>query len=250
MQNWNPADYAQHAHFVPTLGQPVIDLLKPQAGECVLDLGCGDGVLSQKIVALGTTVIGVDASAEMVEAAKRNGIDAHVCDGAELVFDSEFDAVFSNAALHWMKRDPDAVIAGVYRALKPGGRFAGEFGGHGNVAAITVAAVAVLERRGIENPISMRPWFYPTVADYRMRLERVGFVVEYIELIPRPTPLPTDMRGWLETFGMVFLKALPEAERSAAIEETVERLRPVLSDEQGKWTADYVRLRFLAHRPK
>jgi trans-aconitate methyltransferase len=249
-QLWNPAGYAQHAHFVSTLGQPVLDLLKLQPGERVLDLGCGDGVLSQKIAALGARVVGVDASPEMVGAAKRNGIDASVCDGAELTFNHEFNAVFSNAALHWMKRDPDAVIAGVYRALKPGGRFAGEMGGHGNVAAITVAAVAVLERRGIENPISLKPWFFPTVEDYRSRLERAGFAVEYIELIPRPTPLPTDMRGWLETFGMVFLKSLPEAGRAAAIEEIVAMLHPVLCDEQGKWTADYVRLRFAARKPE
>ena len=245
-QIWNAERYAHHAHFVPALGQPVLDLLKVQPSELILDLGCGDGALSKKIIDLGAKVIGVDASPDMVEAARCAGIDARLLDGHDLDFNEEFDGVFSNAALHWMKRDPDAVIGGVRRALKPGGRFVGEMGGHGNVAAITVAAVAVLERHGIADPIRVRPWFYPTAEDYRDRLQRSGFLVEYIELIPRPTLLPTGMRGWLQTFCMVFLKQLPEDNREAALDEMIELLRPVLCDEQGRWTADYVRLRFVS----
>ena len=146
-QSWKADRYAEHAHFVPALGQPVLDLLKPQTGERILDLGCGDGVLTEKIAAAGASVVGVDASEDMVAAARKRGLDARVVDGARLDFAGEFDAVFSNAALHWMKQDPDAVIAGVERALKPGGRFVGEMGGHGCVAAITVAMIAVLERQ-------------------------------------------------------------------------------------------------------
>src|SRR5581483_3320605 len=156
------------------------------------------------------------------------------------------DGVFSNAALHWMSKDPDAVIAGVRRALKPTGRFAGELGGHGCVAAVTVALIAVLQRHGIPNAASANPWYFPTVDNYRTRLEQCGFDVEYIELIPRPTPLPTDMTGWLRTFGMPFIRQLPEAEHSSALEEAVALLRTVLCDEKGRWTADYMRLRFLA----
>src|SRR5512146_1581084 len=195
-QTWKADRYAQHAHFVPALGQPVLDLLEPRTGERILDLGCGDGVLTEKIAAAGAVVVGVEASADMVAAAQARGLDARVVDGARLDFTGEFDAVFSNAALHWMKDDPDAVIAGVARALKPGGRFAGEMGGHGCVAAITVALIAVLERRGVDGK-SANPWYFPTVADYRARLERGGFTVEYIELIPRPTPLPTSMAGYV-----------------------------------------------------
>lgn len=245
VQNWKADQYAQHAHFVPALGQPVLELLKPQAGERILDLGCGDGVLTEKITAAGASVIGVDASADMVAAARGRGLDARVADGAGLDFTDEFDAVFSNAALHWMKDDPDGVIAGVRRALKPGGRFAGEMGGHGCVAAIMVALIAVIERRGADGK-SASPWYFPTVDDYRARLERGGFAVEYIELIPRPTPLPTDMAGWLETFAAPFLSRLPEGERAGAREEAIAMLRPVLCDEAGRWTADYMRLRFLA----
>ena len=245
-QVWNADRYASNAAFVPALGQPVLDLLNVRPGERVLDLACGDGVLTEKIVALRAEVVGVDSSQEMVEAAKQRGLDARVASAYRLNFDREFDAVFSNAALHWMKDDPDAVIAGVKRALKPGGRFAGEMGGHGNVAAITVALLSTLERRGIANPASLIPWYYPTVDGYRARLEAGGFSINYIELIPRPTPLPTGMAGWIETFCMSFIQNLPESEHKAAVTEVVEKLRPVLCDEKGQWTADYVRLRFMA----
>lgn len=244
-QTWKAARYAHHAHFVPALGQPVLDLLKPRPGERILDLGCGDGVLTEKIAAADAAVLGVDAAADMVTAAQKRGLDARVADGLTLNFASEFDAVFSNAALHWMKSDPDAVIAGVARALKPGGRFVAEMGGHGCVAAITVALIAVLERHGVDGRSTI-PWYFPTVDDYRARLERGGFTVEYIELIPRPTPLPTDMAGWLDTFAAPFLTRLPAHLRAAARDEVVAMLRPVLCDERGRWTGDYIRLRFAA----
>jgi len=245
-QVWNSDRYAVNASYVPTLGQPVLDLLKVRPGERILDLGCGDGVLTEKIVAQGAEVVGVDSSHDMVEAAKSRGLDARMVSGYALNFNREFDAVFSNAALHWMKDDPDAVIAGVNRALRPGGRFVGEMGGHGNVAAIAVALLSTLERRNMANPASLIPWYYPTVDGYRAKLEGGGFVVNYIELIPRPTPLPTGMAAWIETFCMSLIRNLPETEHANAVAEVVERLRPVLCDEKGHWTADYVRLRFAA----
>lgn len=246
---WKADNYARHAHFVPALGAPVLDLLAPRPDERILDLGCGDGVLTEKIAAAGATVLGVDAAPDMIAAAHARGLDARVGDGARLEFSGEFDAVFSNAALHWMKSDPDAVIAGVKRALKPGGRFVAEMGGHGCVAAITVAIVATLERRGLANAAAGIPWYFPTVDDYRARLEKAGFIVDYIELIPRPTPLPTDMAGWLEVFCQPFFNRLPAGDRQAAIGDVVAALKPVLCDEKGRWTGDYIRLRFKAHTP-
>lgn len=244
-QDWQAERYARNARFVADLGQPVVELLAPEPGERILDLGCGDGALTRKLAELGCDVVGVDAGPDMIRVARELGLDAHVVDGHELAFEREFDAVFSNAALHWMKRDPDAVVAGVARALKPGGRFVGEFGGHGNVAAIVTALLAVLARRDLDG-MRGHPWYFPTPAAYRKRLEAHGFRVESIDLIPRPTPLPTGMSAWLDTFAEPMLKLLPEGERPAVKEEAVELLAPTLRDETGNWTADYVRLRFRA----
>jgi trans-aconitate methyltransferase len=244
-QDWQPERYAANARFVAELGMPVLELLAPRAGERVLDLGCGDGVLTAKLAELGCTVVGVDAAAGMVHSARRRGLDARLMDGRDLSFEREFDAVFSNAALHWMKADPEAVVAGVARALRPGGRFVGEMGGFGNVAAITVALVAVLNRRGLDGAAAI-PWYFPTSDAYGALLTRNGFVVRGIELLPRPTPLPTGMAAWLDTFAEPFLTRLGEGERAAARAEAVELLRPVLCADGDRWVADYVRLRFSA----
>ena len=247
VQEWKADRYAEHAPFVPVLGQSTLDLLNPRPGERILDLGCGDGALSEKIRESGAMVVGVDGSPAMVAAAKQRGIDARLADACDLAFESEFDAAFSNAALHWMKRDPDAVLNAVRRSLKPGARFAGEFGGHGNVAAITVGLLAVLERHGVEDAASLNPWYFPTTEEYQEKLENAGFRVDSIALIPRPTVLPTDMHGWLETFAGPFFHALPQSDRTGALDEVVGLLRPALCDTNGRWTVDYVRLRFLAH---
>ena len=243
-QTWDPERYAHNARFVADLGTPVVELLAPRAGERILDLGCGDGVLTAKLAAMRCDVIGVDGSAAQVEAARKLGLDARVMDGENLSFLSEFDAVFSNAALHWM-RNPEAVIAGVWRALRPGGRFVGELGGHGCVAKIRKALVDALNRRGKDGEATV-PWYFPTVEEYSARLKKAGFSTHSIALIPRPTPLPGDVTGWLETFGESFTACLPPPERPAYVAEVREALLPELSDAGGKWTADYVRLRFAA----
>ena len=243
-QIWNPAMYAKHGSFVPNLGTEVLHWLAPQAGERILDLGCGDGQLTANIAAAGAQVIAVDSSPAMVEAARLRGIDARLLDAEKLSFQAEFDAVFSNAALHWV-RDQDAMIAGVKRALKPGGRFVAEMGGHGNIAAIEVALTAVMKRHGL--PTGLPVNYYPTEEGYKARLVASGFAVERIQLISRPTPLPASgMRGWLETFRRGVLDDLPMPMRPLVIDETVALLEPFLKDQQGNWTADYVRLRFVA----
>ncbi|MGH7109204.1 MAG: class I SAM-dependent methyltransferase [Stellaceae bacterium] len=246
-QTWLAGRYAENAAFVAALGAPLLDLLAPQPGERILDLGCGDGVLSEKIAAKGAAVMAVDAGPDMVAAARARGLDAHVVDGQRLAFGPIFDAVFSNAALHWM-RDQDAVLAGVFRALKPGGRFVAEMGGHGNIATILVALGAVLARRG-RDAMQLSPWQFPSAAAQRKKLEAAGFQVAEIALIPRPTALPGSVEGWLDTFCEPFFGALPEPERGPARAETADLLRPVLRDETGTWIADYARLRFRALRP-
>jgi trans-aconitate methyltransferase len=244
---WSPERYARNARFVADLGEPVLDLLDPQPGEEILDLGCGDGVLTARIAGRGANVIGVDSSPEFVAATRALGIAAEIVDGQHLTYEGAFEAVFTNAAMHWM-RDHDAVCAGAFRALRPGGRFVGELGGHGNVAAIVTALGAVLARRG-RNVRDYSPWTFPSIDVFRSRLEAAGFRVDSIAIHPRPTPLPTDMHGWLATFADPFFHQMDERERRAAVDETVMLLEPALRDEGGKWTADYARLRFGAHRP-
>ncbi len=246
-QSWDPDGYARNARFVSDLGAPVVELLAPRVGERILDLGCGDGALTVKLAVMGCDVVGVDASAPQVEAARRLGLDARVADGERLAFDAEFDAVFSNAAIHWMK-PPDDVIDGVWRALRPGGRFVAEFGGYGCVETIKCALIDALDRRGIDGD-ALNPWYFPTVEDYSVRLARRGFAVRYIALIPRPTPLP-EINGWLETFAQSFMAPLAGSDRAGFIDEVREALRPDLCDANGgKWFADYVRLRFAADKP-
>ncbi len=245
-QTWDPLAYGQNGAFVHGLAGGVLEWLAAQPGECILDLGCGDGQLTQRIAASGASVEGVDASAQMAAAARARGIAAREARAESLPFaDGTFDAVFSNAALHWV-RDQDAMLAQVRRVLRPGGRFVAEMGGHGNIAAIQVALMAVLERHGLggrEDGVN----YYPTVEAYTRRMERHGFRVEQMALIPRPTPLAeSGMRGWLWTFRRGVLDGLPAEVRETVVEETMALLAPVLCDEDGNWTGDYVRLRFIA----
>src|SRR5258707_11976936 len=245
-QTWDPERYARNARFVSDLGAGVVELLGPRAGERILDLGCGDGALTEKLVAAGAEVVAVDASEEQVAAARARGLDARVARGEALPFAAEFDAVFSNAALHWM-RDADAVLVSVHRALRPGGRFVGEMGGAGNVAAIRAALAEVVGRRGIDGR-ALDLLFLPTAEEYRARLETHGFAVRTIALFARPTPLPGELSAWLETFAQASLRAVPDGDRGRLIEEVSTALRPRLYDAERGWVADYVRLRFAAER--
>jgi trans-aconitate methyltransferase len=239
-QTWSADTYDTHARFVSDLAGDVLAWLNPKAGERILDLGCGDGVLTADLVACGASVIGVDTSDDLLRAAAARGLDVRHMDGQALAFAQDFDAVFSNAALHWM-RDAPAVVEGVWRALKPGGRFVAEFGGHGNVAAIVTAIRAVAKARGASGELAA-PWFNPTPAEYRGLLEATGFKVSRIGLFPRPTPLKTGMAEWLKLFRNPFFEQF-DNEAETALDTVVELLRPALCDRTGNWTADYVRLR-------
>lgn len=245
-QQWSAESYDTHARFVSDLAGGVVEWLAPKAGERILDVGCGDGVLTAELRDMGVDVVGVDSSEDFITATRARGLDARLMDGEALTFGPEFDAVFSNAALHWMPK-ADAVVSGIARALKPGGRFVAEFGGHGNVAAIVTAMRAVGQRRAGDLSLA-HPWYFPAPQVYQALLERHGFTVRRIALIPRPVVLRTGIEGWLMLFRKPFFAQFGD-EAQKALTETVDLLRPALCDADGNWTADYVRLRVEAIKP-
>jgi trans-aconitate methyltransferase len=240
---WSPDDYARNARFVSDLGAPLVELLGDVNGQRVLDVGCGDGALTERLVAAGAVVVGIDSSVEMVAAARARGIDARVLSVLDLPFRGEFNAVFSNAALHWV-HDADGAIARMAASLKPGGRLVAECGGHACIQRIVAAARSVLAEFGQSLG---EPWFFPTAENYRSRLEAHRFVVDAIRVFPRPTPLPTGLAGWLQTFGQPLLGTLTPDQRASAVSRMEDLLREELCDANGQWTADYTRLRVAAH---
>ncbi len=241
---WDAANYAANGRFVANLADEVFTMLNARAGERVLDLGCGDGALTERIAATGAAVVACDASESMLAAAAARGLHTVRADMRSLPFTNEFDAVFSNAALHWVT-DQDAVLRGVHAALTPGGRFVAEMGGHGNIASIRVALASVLRKYGVDAEHAAAS-FYPSIDACQHLLREHGFRVQQMELILRPTLIASGMAAWLRTFRHGVLEHLTERDRMDAITATCDMLEPVLRDSTGTWWADYVRLRFAA----
>ncbi|KAG1474439.1 hypothetical protein G6F56_000358 [Rhizopus delemar] len=251
--NWSPSNYSKHASWVPKLGSTILDILNPQPEEHILDFGCGDGVLTADLAQRCKTVIGIDASDRLIsKAPRRSNITYFTIDGhdADAWFDktkqTHFDAVFSNATLHWLKRDPVKAIQSIHHTLKPKGRFVAEFGGFMNCSDVGNALIGALNKRGLNGP-SYWPWFFPSVETYSEMLTENGFEISSIELVPRLTELSTDITGWIETFGFTFLQALKtDQERKEVVTEIQEYLRPCNQRNDGKWFVFYNRLRVVA----
>lgn len=248
---WNPALYDAKHSFVWEFGADVLALLAPQVGERILDLGCGTGHLTAQIAKSGAHVKGIDNSEEMIREARRNypGLDFMLADAENFQFDEPFDAVFSNAALHWMLR-PERVIECIARALRENGRFVAEFGGKGNVRRVSVALLRARAELGLPLPESALPWYYPRLAEYASLLEAHGLEVTFASLFDRPTMLEggeAGMENWIRMFGTSFTNGLP-AEKLQGLFRSVERQ---LRDEffrDGAWYVDYRRLRVMAWR--
>jgi trans-aconitate methyltransferase len=244
IQRWSAELYDTKARFVGDLATKTIDMLDIKAGERILDLGCGDGYVSEKLVARGANLIGVDFSPELIAAARQRGLDARLYNGEELDFENEFDGVFSNAAMHWMKRAP-AVAHGVFRSLKPSGRFVGEFAGKRNAEIIRRAVHGSLDDRSIDSS-KIDPWYLPDATEYSQVLRNAGFEVLSIELFDRPVEIDYPIADWIRTFGSPYLALLTDAQKTELLDEVTEKLRVDLLGKNGKWTVDYTRVRFFA----
>jgi SAM-dependent methyltransferase len=238
---WDAADYTRVGGFVAELGEAALDLLDPQPGEHILDVGCGDGALTEKIVERGATVVGIDNSQSMIMAAKARGLDARLMDAAQLKFGEAFDAAFSNATLHWVL-DKERAARAIWFALKHGGRFAGEMGGEGNLAKLREALDDVLVARGYGPPTYAANW-YPGVEEFVAVYEQAGFKDIDARLIERPTELEHGVAAWVTTFrkGWLDRAGVPDEERQSIAEAVADRV--------GTNVADYVRLRFIMRKP-
>lgn len=250
-KTWNASFYDNKSAFVWKHGRGVVELLYPQSGERILDLGCGTGHLTNQIAQAGAEVVGVDISQSMINQARRlyPNLRFELADGADFHFDKPFDAVFSNAAIHWMKDQP-AVTRCIWNALKPDGRFVAEFGGKGNIRAIRTALTNAVAAAG--ETVNLEPFarYYPTIGEYSTLLEAQGFRVTFATHFERPTKLEDGqegMRNWLATFADNILDSLPDNKREEVIVEVERQLKPQLFRD-GSWFADYRRIRIVAYK--
>ncbi|QPQ36077.1 class I SAM-dependent methyltransferase [Lysinibacillus sp. JNUCC-52] len=245
---WNANLYDQKHDFVSKFGESLVDLLAPQKHEHILDVGCGTGDLANEIALAGAVVLGIDASNDMINSAQQKfpTITFDTQDAATMDYSHQFDAVFSNAALHWMKQQ-EKVIDNIYRALKQHGRFVAEMGGQGNIASIVGALRQSMEELQLPYEEQYFPWYFPASEEYQSMLENVGFTVQLITLYERPTPLQGDdgLRNWLVMFSNNILQQLNDDEKELVYAKCEELLKPTYYQDK-QWIADYWRLRFVA----
>ena len=254
---WDPLLYQNKHAFVWEMAADLIDLLSPQPGERILDIGCGAGHLSAQIASRGAAVVGVDLSDPMIAQARQNfppdkfpSLLFEVADAKELSFEHPFDAVFSNAALHWVKPASAAAFR-MFHCLRPAGRLVVEFGGYGNVAHLISAMHAAAARFGWHFGNEVNPWYFPTIGEYAKLLESTGFDVTHAVLFDRPAPLegPDGLLNWVKMFGQRFINAIPPNRQATFLADTHAAARDTLYRD-GRWIADYRRLRIVARRPE
>ncbi|PIG90794.1 class I SAM-dependent methyltransferase [Gloeocapsopsis sp. IPPAS B-1203] len=246
---WDAKLYDRNHSFVSELATDLTELLAPQKDYRILDLGCGTGDLTNKIAIQGVEVVGIDFATTMIEQARSKYPHLHfeVLDARNLQYQEEFDAVFSNAALHWIT-EPEKVILGIQQALKPGGRFVAEFGGKGNVKAITTALYQALKNAGYPIDKKLNPWYFPSIAEYGSLLEKHGLQLVFATLFDRPTRLEDGEKGlqnWLKMFANSFLNTFSPEQQVSIISDMENQLHPVLY-QNNAWFADYRRIRIVA----
>lgn len=239
--DWSVDDYAENAYaenasFVSQFGDDVLMLLNPVSGEHILDLGCGNVELAEKIAAKGCKVTAIESSKEMANAAQEKGLNAYVMSGEDMNFETEFHAIFFNAALHWMKSS-DKVLENVFNAIKINGRFCAKMGGSGNVQTIIMQIYTGLDRRGL-NGDDYNPWYFPSKEYYAYQLEKTGFQIDFMEQFERLTKLTIDVAGWIKTFAKLFLNDISASQSEDFIQDINQAIADTLQDKNGTWYAD------------
>jgi trans-aconitate methyltransferase len=247
-KSWDASAYDHGHSYVWQKAADLVNLLDPKPGERILDVGCGTGHLTAQIAARGVTVVGMDASGDMIARARaqQSGIEFFVGDVTDFRVDRPFDAVFSNATLHWVTRARDAARC-IFAAIRPGGRFVAEFGGNGNVKRVSAAIAEALEAVGGPAFEQVAPWYFPSIAEYSALLEEVGFEVTFATLFDRPTAVEGGIRAWVEMFGTTMINAVP-VDRRVDFFARLQKAGNGL-ERDGQWYADYRRLRIAATRP-
>ncbi len=245
---WDAKLYDSKHSFVSDLATDLVEFLLPKPGECILDLGCGTGHLTEKIAKRGAEVIGIDSSKTMIEQARTNYSHLHfeVADARNLQFIEKFDAVFSNAVLHWIK-EPEKAVASIWQTLKPGGRFVAEFGGKGNVKTISSAIYNAMQAAGY-SAVESNPWYFPSIGEYGTLLEKHGLQLIFATIFERPTPLEDGEQGiknWIKMFANSFFQTIPADKQISILSDIENQLRPKLY-KNGTWFADYKRIRAIA----
>jgi len=247
---WNASLYDQNHSFVSEYGDNLMELLAPEQGEKILDLGCGTGDLTKKLNDLGVNVVGVDKSNNMITEARNKypHIPFLARDVTELGYNVAFDAIFSNATLHWVKQ-PKQALHCIYQSLKPGARFVAEFGGKGNVQTITDEIIHQLNEVGMEYKMEQFPWFYPSIGQYSSLMEEVGFRVIFAQHFDRPTPLDGEngLKNWMEMFAKSMFESMDEDQQDDVITKVEINLKSTLY-KNGNWIADYKRIRVIGIR--
>jgi 2-isopropylmalate synthase len=238
--NWDATKYHKYADFVSKLAMPVVELLAPKKGEYILDIGCGEGSLACEIESSGAKVVAVDLSEDMVEKTKAKGVEAYVMSAIDLYLKHKFDAVFSNATLHWVL-EPQKALEEIYKVLKKDGRFIAEFGAKGNIKHLIIAMQTVFDNHP-EFGTFQSPWYFPSIKDYQVLLEEIGFKVVSIESITRPTKID-DITNWLDIFANGIVKHLSKEQKVVFKKEVKGLLEHLLYSEKDGWVVDYVRLR-------
>ena len=245
--NWNADLYDTKHSFISNYGNDLVELLVPKEGEKILDLGCGTGDLANRLSGFGVDVIGVDQSENMIAQAnsKYPEIKFKVGNAKNLEFDDEFDAVFSNATLHWIKQ-PEQVLSSVYKSLKNGGRFVAEFGGKGNVKTVTDEIILQFKESGSDFNMEQFPWYFPSIGEYSSLMEKTGFRVTFMQHFDRPTPLDGDtgLNNWIKMFGSQFFEGLSEERKELIVSRVQTNLQNNLYKD-GIWLADYKRIRVI-----